>query len=226
MNRRPLIVLLVLLFIIGAGVCLFLTVSQHTAITPGDTASTTPNLTGQALFSDGEYGFTIHYPDSYQTEYTFASFYHLPANWRENALPEATGTPLIAIIGYRSESNHSYPRYYDAEVRVGASHDPKEVARCLTASTDQGEEQLPDRILGNTAFKAFSFQSAGMMQYVKGISYRALRNGSCIAVEKVAAGSSYRDDPVSKDDIPQATLDKAYAALDSVVAAFAFSNPA
>ncbi|MDB5194917.1 MAG: hypothetical protein JWO84_101 [Parcubacteria group bacterium] len=224
MNRTTLLAV-VLIVLIGVAVSFFLVHSQHMAITSGPNATTTPNLTGQAIFSDGEHGFTIRYLQSYETDYTFASFYHLPANWRAQALATGTGTPVIAIIGSRTQSDHSYPRYYDAEVRIGASSDPKEVARCLVPATDQGEQQLPDVTLGETSFKAFSFQDAAMMQYLKGVSYRTLHNGSCIAVEKLATGSSYADDPKSKDDIPQATLDQAYAALDAVVATFAFSTP-
>ncbi len=57
-------------------------------------------------------------------------------------------------------------------VRIGASKDPKEVAACLKAGSDNGETQLPDAVIGGTTWKAFAFQSAGMMQYLKGVSYR------------------------------------------------------
>jgi hypothetical protein len=222
MHRTTLIALSVLLIAIAASVVIFMIVSSG-ALAP--TATTMPTLVGQALFTDGEYGFTLHYPQELATDYTFTSFYHLPATWRANALPEATGTPILSVIGYRSASDHSYPRYFDAEVRIGASSDPREVARCEQAATEQNEQPLPDVVLGGTTFKAFSFASAGMMQYVKGVSYRTVHEGSCIAVEKIATGSSYRDDPQSAEDIPDATLDAAYASLDPIANSFAFVNP-
>jgi hypothetical protein len=223
--KRTLFILLGLLIVIGAVVALSMIASQHQALYPGGSATTTPNLTGQAIFTDGQYGFSIRYPDTYTVDYTFQSFYHLPANWRENAAPEGTGTPIISIVSYRTQSDHSFPRYFDAEVRIGASTDPKEIARCESIASEQGERQLPDVTLGGTTFKAFAFESAGMMQYVKGISYRTIHNGACIAIEKLQTGSSYRDDPVSADDIPQTTLDAAYASLDAVVDTFAFVTP-
>ncbi|MGE5541204.1 MAG: hypothetical protein ACM3TU_02885 [Bacillota bacterium] len=219
--RRTLLILIALIIVIGGGVAFLMVVSQRAAFHP-NTASSTPNLAGQAIFTDGEYGFTIRYPQTYTTDYDFASFYHLPANWRSNALPDATGTPIIAIVGYRTASDHSYPRYFDAEVRIGASKDPKEIDRCEVAATDQAERQLPDTNLGGVMFKTFAFEGAGMMQYVKGVSYRVVRNDTCIAIEKLETGSSYRDDPPSAEDIPQATLDQAYQALDKVVESITF----
>lgn len=221
--RRTLLILLVLILGIGGIVAAAMVWSQR-SVAPR-TASSTPNLAGQAIFTDGEYGFTIRYPQSDATDYDFASFYHLPANWRANAAPDATGTPIIAIVGYRTASDHSYPRYFDAEVRIGASRDAKEVERCEQPATEQAEQQLPDAVLGGTTFKAFSFESAGMMQYVKGVSYRTVRDGACLAIEKLETGSSYRDDPPSADDIPEATLTRAYQALDAVVESFAFARP-
>jgi hypothetical protein len=216
--KRLFAVLLALAALAGAGV--YVWYANH----PASQEPMAPVASSDNIFASGEYGFTIRFPKSYQTDYDFKSFYHLPANWRANALPNATGTPIVALIGYRSESDHSFPRYYDAEVRIGISRDPKELARCEVAATEQAEKQLADVTLGGTVFKAFSFESAGMMQYVKGISYRAIHDGACYAVEKLATGSSYRDDPASADDIPQATLDAAYSALDSVAASFQFSK--
>ncbi len=221
MTKNSLIVL-GLVMVIGIAAALFMVVSHHQAITANQTASSTPNLTGKAIFTDGEHGFTITYPETYRTDYTFTSFYHLPANWRENALPEGTGTPIISIIGERAQSDHSYPRYFDAEIRIGASNDPKELARCETAATAQAEVALPDAVFGGATWKVFSFQDAAMMQYVQGVSYRTLRNGTCIALEQIKTGSSYRDDPVSKADIPQAKLDASYTALEATLKSFTF----
>jgi hypothetical protein len=214
-------IILVLVAALGAIAALSYIFLPHSRPAP----SPGPDLTGQALFVDSELGFTIRYPETYTTDETFKSFYHLPANWRENALPDATGTPVLAIIRYRTESDHSYPRYYDAEVRIGVSSDPQELARCEVAAAEQAETPLPDVLLGGTPFKAFSFQSAGMMQYVKGTSYRALHEGKCFAIEALATGASYRDDPMSADDVPDETLDAAYRDLDAIVKTFAFVAP-
>jgi hypothetical protein len=110
-------------------------------------------------------------------------------------------------------------------VRIGASSNSRELARCETAAKDQGETQLPDVILGDTTFKAFSFGDAATMQYVKGVSYRKVHEGSCIAIEEIETGSSYRDDPPSKDDVSQPALDAEYAKLGGIVQTFSFARP-
>jgi len=225
MSRTQFFLLGALLAVIAAASVSYLVLSERQVAGVGEDASSTPNLTGQALFTDGEYGFSLRYPETDQTDYTFASFYHLPANWSALALPDATGTPIIAIIGYRTKSEHSYPRYFDAEVRIGASTDPKELAACTTLRAENGETALPDTVIGGTTWKAFAFQSAGMMQYVKGVSYRTVHEGVCIALEQIETGSSYRDDPASANDIPDTVLEAKYHALDSVVKTFQFSRP-
>jgi hypothetical protein len=215
----------VLIVAIASCVTLFMVVSEHEVARPVGNATSTPDLTGQSIFTDGQYGLSIRYPAADTLDYTFATFYHLPANWRVNTLPDATGTPIVSVIGTRLQSDHSYPRYFDAEVRVGASNDPKEVARCETAAKDQNEQPLPDVVLGGTTFKAFSFEQAAMMQYLKGVSYRTVHEGNCFAIEKLETGSSYKDDPPSKADIPDSVLNADYAKLDAIVQTFSFARP-
>lgn len=221
MQRSTLIVFALLLLLIGGGVATYLVLSQRTV----QPLSTGEDLRGQALFTDGEYGFSMHYPEEMLTDYTFASFYHLPASWRVNTLPEGTGTPVIAVVGYRIRSENSYPRYFDAEVRVGTSVDPKEVERCDQPALEQGEVVLPDTVIHGTTFKTFSFESAGMMQYVKGVSYRTVHNGACFAIEQLQTGSSYRDDPKSSSDVADEVLQAKFKALDAVVKTFTFVQP-
>lgn len=220
---RTIITLLVLLIVIGAGVSVYLIMSKR-SVAPPQQQNPSGTLEGQAIFTDGEHGFSIQYPDTYKTDYTFTTFYHLPAYWRSDADPDATGTPVIAIIGYRTQSDNSYPRYYTAEVRIGVSRDPKELARCENAATDHGETAQPDVTIGGATFKVFAFQSAAAMQYLRGVSYRTIHNGTCYAIERLATGSNYRDDPPSEQDISDETLMRSYDALDSVVQTFRFSG--
>src|SRR5258708_7935386 len=114
MSQKSSFILIGLIIVIAAAVALYMVQSKYRIV--GTTNGGTPSLVGQAIFSDGEHGFTLQYPQKDQTDYTFHSFYHLPANWRANALPDATGTPLLSIIVLRTESDHAYPRYFDAEV--------------------------------------------------------------------------------------------------------------
>ncbi len=177
---------------------------------------------GDSIFSSGTYGFTLYYPYAHIASTSFDSTYHLPSTWRVNAGPEATGTPLVSIISYSTQSNHSFPRYYESELRVGAATSVKAIAECLQVS--DSESSLPDKVINGVTWKAFTLQSAGMMQYIKGISYRTIHDRACIAMELVATGSSYVDVPTVKD-ISQATLDAHYAELAPLVDTFAFVRP-
>ncbi len=190
--------------------------------TAAESATSTPSLTGLSIYTNGDYGFIIMYPAADRVQHTFDVTYHLPATWRVNALPNATGTPLVQITHYTTKSDTTFPRYYEAVVRVGASADPKEVASCTTATSD--ETAQPTETIHGTSWHVFSFESAGMSQYAKGISYRTVHDGSCIALEEIAAGASYRDNP-SAADIPQATLDTKYSELQPIVHSFAFAHP-
>ena len=228
MNRLGWTIFGVLVLLVAAIVCGFLfwphAGAPSAPAAPGDTTETS-DLTGRAIYANGEYGFTITYPETASTSDDFSTFYHLAPFYRANGAAEATGTPVFQIIGYATESDHSFPRYYDAMVRIGVSSDAAEVADCTKITPDTGEEALPDAVMNGTTWKVFSFQNAGMMQYLKGVSYRTVHEGKCFVMEKLATGSSYRDDPASADDVPQATLDKAYADLDQIVQSFAFTTP-
>lgn len=189
-------------------------------------ATTTPSaLSGRSIYTNGEYGFTVTYPEAARLEEAFSPEYHISDAWRVNALPDGTGTPIAAVIAYSTESDHSYPRHFNAQVRIGASTDPDELARCLEAASEQGETPLPDANLNGTAWKAFEFGDAGMMQYVRGVSYRTVHEGACVAVEKMQIGSSYRDDPASEDDIADEVLQARYKSLDSIVESVTFARP-
>ena len=186
-------------------------------------ASSTQPLKGLSIYTNGVYGFSIFYPGSDKTETTFDTQYHLPANWRENALQDASGTPIFAIIGYSTQSDTSYPRYFETEVRIGASKDPQELAACEKPS--ENETQLPDAVINKVTWKAFGLQDAGMMQYLQGTSYRTIHDNTCFALEEIETGSSYRDTASSTSNIPDATLTQKYQDLSSIVQSFSFARP-
>ncbi|MDP2157156.1 MAG: hypothetical protein Q8K68_05555, partial [Nitrospirota bacterium] len=184
-----------------------------------------PDLTpGLSIYTNGTYGFSVFYPDDALISYEFNPSYHLGSLWRANALPTGEGVPVVAIVPYQVTNDTAYPRYFNAMVRIGASADPDEIARCEEVAEEQGETRLPDVSIQGHTWSAFSFQSAGMMQYAEGVSYRTLFEGSCIAMEKVRTGSSYREDASGPNDISDETLAAEYAALDAIVSSFSFAR--
>ena len=196
-------------------------VTSQTTTSPS--VSSTTSLAGLAIYTNGKYGFSIFYPQSDSTETTFDSQYYLPATWRVNALNSATGTPIFAIIGYKTQSDTSYPRYFETEVRIGASADPQEIAACDT--TGNGEVALPDTVINKVIWKTFSLQDDAMMQYLNGTSYRTIHDNTCFALEEIETGSSYRDDATSTSDIPDSVLSQKFKDLDSIVQSFSFARP-
>ncbi len=222
MNRILIALFMLALVAIGGGAVWYLIDSRNDAFGPEPVATVPEPSEGLAIYTNGPYGFTVFYPEAAEVSYEFDASYHLGTAWRANALPEGSGTPLVSIAPYRVESEDSYPRYFNAFVRIGASSDPDEIARCETEGANEGETALPDAIINGHAWKAFSFESAGMMQYARGISYRTVHEGHCVALEQVRTGSSYREDAPTERDIADADLDTEFGKLDAIVQSFVF----
>ncbi len=185
-------------------------------------ASTTASLTGLSIYTNGQYGFIVVYPGTDIVEKTFDTAYHLPGTWSVDALPNASGTPIVAFVGYQTSSSTTYPEYFEAEVRIGASSDPKEVSICEKPHNTETENS--DVRINGTAWKAFSFENSNAAQYVKGISYRTVHDAECIALEQVESGSNNQGAPNSMD-IPNSVLEQHYASLDQIVKTFSFARP-
>lgn len=218
MNRLTFIAFVILIVAIGGSTVWYLTHSRSSALEQ----SKTQEDSSQNIYANGTHGFTISYPENAEVDYDFSPDYHLASTWRANALANATGTPIVSFVPYSMQSDHSYPRYFTAMVRIGASSDPQELANCLVPTPDQGETAIADRDINGTTWKAFSFENAGMMQYASGVSYRTIHEGKCIALEKVRTGSSYREDSASAEDIADNVLDAEYSRLDAVIETFTF----
>jgi hypothetical protein len=213
--------------LIVAGIIWFGIYHKHPPVAsvpvPANRTATSTSLSGLSIYTNGAYGFSLFYPGQDTATTSFDAQYHLPTTWRVNPAnieADASGMPIIAIVGYHTTSDNSYPRYFETEVRVGASNDPKEVSACLRPGN--GETALPDMAINGVDWKAFTLEDDGMMQYLSGTSYRTIHDGQCFALEQIETGSSYRDDPPSAADISDAVLKQHYQDLSSVVQSFAF----
>jgi hypothetical protein len=222
MNRILILLFVLAILGIGGAAAWYLIDSRNDAFGPAPEVVMPEPNEGLAIYTNGPYGFTLFYPEAADVSYEFDPTYHLGAAWRANALPDVSGDPLVSIVPFAVSSEDSYPRYFNVMVRVGASSDPDEVARCEEVAKDQGETALPDRTINGHVWKAFAFESAGMMQYVKGVSYRTVHEEVCVALEQVQTGSSYREDAPSERDIADATLGAEFEKLDAIVSSFVF----
>ncbi|MGC9603521.1 MAG: hypothetical protein ABSF47_03575 [Minisyncoccia bacterium] len=187
-----------------------------------------PPVNPLAVYVNEEYGFEIQYPKNITPTSDFGTFYHLPALWRSGALTDengqSNGKPIISIPVFYAESNDSYPRYFSAQLRIGASADPKDVATCLENDQGYTTEPKSDTTINGVDFKKFEFSDAAMMQYLKVASYRIIHNGVCFAVEQIETGSHYRDDPPSAKDIPDAQLNAYFESINDIVKTFRFTK--
>lgn len=180
---------------------------------------------GWTTYTNDAQGFSIAYPDQLTPTTTFESYYHLSSAWRSGAFgDQSTGTRLLAIPAYRVTQNNAYPRYYDAEIRIGESGNPYDVAHCMDNNQTGIGAATTSAVINGVPFTVFQLADAGMMQYLKGISYRTIHNGACWAIEQLAAGSSYRDDPPSINDISDETLNAYYSGMSSIIQTFRFTQ--
>ncbi len=161
-------------------------------------------------------------------EKSFGQYYHLPAAWRVDADPESTGTPIVAFPIFRVRQDETaktktYPLYFSAELRIGASASPKEIARCLEPDPGYENQTISEEKMNGLIFKKFSFGGAGMMQYVQGVSYRIVHNNLCYAIEAVRTGSTYRDETFQGGQTEE-ELDGYFQQAASLIKSFNFTR--
>lgn len=171
-------------------------------------------------YKNTDYNFTISYPKNLTPEFVFKTYYHLSNTWRNDVMPESKGKGIISIPIYRIENKDSYPRYFDAELRIGASSDAQDVADCYNPNSGY-QLSTTTEIINGIEFRKFEFGGAGMMQYLYGVSYRTIHNNICYAIEKIKTGSNYSDGPMP-NDISQSVLDGYYDQIFDIIKTFKF----
>lgn len=172
------------------------------------------------VYTNDAYGFSLSYPKTITSETNFQKYYFLSDSWMAGALEDSKGIPLLCIPVYRVTKENSYPRYWNAEVRIGITTDPKELQTFLTKSIYSDVSPRQEVINGIT-FYVFPIQDAAMMQYMSGFSYRTIHNGIGYAIEQIKTGSNYRDDHSPKDT-PDSVLDEYFNQTTAIIKSFQF----
>jgi len=193
------------------------------------TPDTTTSASGTVTYRNDQYGFLLVIPATSTPSTTFKSFYALASNWRALTAPGSKGVGVVSIPVFSVNNNQGsaegkpFPLYYDAEVRVGVSSNASDVASCLQKDAGYTSEPEQDVVLSGVTFKAYTFSDQAMMQYIKGVSYRAVHNGACFVVEQLATGSVYTD-PTMTAGMSQATLDSYFEEAGTIARTFQFTK--
>jgi membrane-bound inhibitor of C-type lysozyme len=180
-------------------------------------------------YRNDQYGFLLEIPATSTPSTTFKTFYVLSNNWRALAAPGSKGANAVSIPVFSVDNNKGgaegkpFPLYFDTEVRVGVSSAATDVTSCLQNDAGYTSEPEKDVMLSGVPFKAYTFSDQAMMQYIKGVSYRAVHNGSCYVVEQLATGSVYTD-PTMTAGLSQATLDAYFTEAGTIAQTFQFTK--
>jgi len=173
-------------------------------------------------YIDEDYNFTIQYPEVLGIERTFTNYHNLVDTWRYGAAEDSGGKPILSIVVYRVENENTYPRYFSAELRIGASNTTYDIENCLNYDQDSISNSIIEtEIINGLTFNKLVIQDAATMQYVEGISYRIIHNDTCFAIEQLKTGSNYRDISNPKD-IPDSDLNSYYDSIFEIIRTFKF----
>ncbi len=199
-----------------------------TAFIQENSVETFQNCVILKTYVNNDYGFELKYPSDYEATSTFGQYYHLQNLWRAEASPASNGKPIVSIPVFQIDqggvaTGKSYPLYFDAELRIGASSDPQDILNCYKPDPGYTSQKITDTTINGIVFKKFDFQNAGMMQYVQGESYRVIHNGMCFAVEQIKTGSSYRDSSMFQG-IPDDQLNGYYDEAGKIIQTFKFTK--
>jgi hypothetical protein len=165
-------------------------------------------------FASPDWGFSIDLPAGWQVRRGFRGGYLASDAWKTYAAPDSHGTPVIAMAV--PGSNHVTA----AEIRIGASRSPEEVARCTkppNATRAGGAGQVT---INGIRFTRFDAGDAAMSHYLDVRSYRTVHEGACYAIDLLVYGTN--PEVYSPPATPPFTRQQAFARMQQVLQGFRF----
>ncbi len=198
--------------------------------TPSESTGTKPSVPSKTSYagyntnSNAVYGFSVKYPKTATSDSNFRLFYNVGNAWRVNAVAPYQGTPVIAFTIHEENNdvpnNKKYPLFFTTQVRISVTKDTK---NCYVKDAGYVDQKVTNVTINGTTWKRFDFEDAGMMKYLRGQSYRTIRGNTCYVMERILAGSIYRDETMTtKTSDPE--LEAHYAQTLSVVNSFTFTR--
>ncbi len=186
-----------------------LTITTHSPALP---VITTDNA-GNQTYTNPFYGFSISFPESVVA--TTTGEYFTGTYSDDSNLP---GEEILGLLVDSIESSDTNGAgYYHAQINIGVSQDSTAVQTCLS-STDATQSSTVV-INGITFYKYVLPDEPGLGQDVEVMSYRAVKNNTCFAVEPTFTTGS--DAAIN----PSATaVNRDQQVIDSIINSLAFPD--
>jgi len=180
--------------------------------------SATPAADHANAFVSAAWNFRIDVPPGWTVRRDFQSSYLANGAWKSFASPDSHGQPVAALSV--PDSN----KITDAEIRIGASRDAKEVHGCTTPPTAVRPGSVATRIINGVTFTTFEAADAAMSRHLDVRAFRTVRNGACYAIDLLVFGvnPAVYDPPAT----PPFSDTHAFEAMDDALRSLRFSEPA
>ena len=183
-------------------------------------ASPTQRVTSAArsasIYTDTDWNFRIDVASDWKIEHDFAHGYLANDAWKTYAAPDSHGMPVVALIVPGSNPITS------AELRIGASRDANEVARCTAPPDSVRAGSLHSERIDGAEFTTFEASDAAMSHYLDVRSFRSVHDGTCYAIDLLVYGTNPQvyDPPAT----PPFSKEQAFARMRAVLQSFRFTR--
>lgn len=170
------------------------------------------------LFESNAWGFRIEVPSGWSLRQDFQPGHLANDAWKTFAAPDSQGTPVLSLTMPGSN------RITDAEIRIGASHDPAEVQRCTAPPSSVRPGSVATQRINGIPFTTFEARDAAMSHHLDVHAWRAVHDGACYAIDLLVYGANpgVYDPPAT----PPFSDAHAFAAMRTVIQGFRFATPA
>jgi hypothetical protein len=166
--------LIVIAILLVGGILWYIIASAGDSYKAPASVSVVPE-SNEGLYTDETYGFSLRYDKRLTLS---SSEENADTSWSINtAVPGKRILTLTLPRDFLPNTNFS-----EGTVSVGASNADAALQNCLTAENGEAEVTLP---LPDPTFKVFDQTGAGAGNFYEVRSYRTLRNGYCIALERM-----------------------------------------
>lgn len=161
-------------------------------------------------YVDHHHDFKIKYPATALIKRGFDSYYLMGKSWRYGA-DGKTGRAVLSIsLPTKTKADSA-----DIAVRIGVSDNDADIANCLAGST--GHKRI-----NGVMFSTVPFADTAMSKTLQGVSYRAVYQQHCYAIEQVLTYSVASIDNAAERQAVIDQLEKSYRQLETVVKTFKF----